>query len=148
MGKTRPKDIGTAAETAVKKVLQRYWPAADRSPLRGANDAGDIDGTGDFIWEVKGGAAAKTASEGQVQYWVDEAKREARHAKVPFGILVTQRGGYGSPRADQWWVHVDMSTLNRLMGGDYISADIVRIKLLDFLIMLGAMGWIQDTDAS
>jgi len=57
----RPRDIGTAAETAVVRVLREYFPEADRSPLRGHHDQGDIRGTGDFIWEVKAGNTARGA---------------------------------------------------------------------------------------
>lgn len=147
MGKTRPKDIGTAAETAVTKVLKAFWSTADRSVLRGSADQGDIHGTGVFIWEIKGGAAAKNASENQIRAWLMEAKREAAHANVPFGILVTQRGGFGLPRAGEWWAWLTVSDYSRLIAGNADTDAVLRIKLVDFLQVLSDMGWVADDNA-
>ena len=64
----RPMDIGTAAESAVVKVLREHgFPHAERRALHGSIDLGDITGTPGLAWEVKGGTTAKTAPEPIVQ---------------------------------------------------------------------------------
>ncbi|NAE18288.1 hypothetical protein, partial [Enterococcus hirae] len=66
----RPRDIGTAAETATVRYLRTAgFPHAERRALRGTHDCGDITGTPGLAWEVKGGQAAKGASDGQVAQW-------------------------------------------------------------------------------
>lgn len=100
----RPKDIGTMAETAVVRALRNLgFPHAERRALAGAYDLGDITGTPGLVWEVKGGNAAKTASDGQVEKWLDETERERINAGADYGILVVQRAGIGAANADRWW---------------------------------------------
>ena len=49
-----PRKRGTAAETAVTRWLRDHgFPHADRQPLRGGRDQGDIDITAGLIAEVK-----------------------------------------------------------------------------------------------
>lgn len=100
----RPKEIGTAAETAVVRYLRTAgWPHAERRALRGIADAGDITGTPGVCWEVKGGAAAKLASDGQVQEWLDDTDKERVTAGAAVGVLVLQRKGIGTANAGRWW---------------------------------------------
>ncbi len=100
----RPKQIGTAAETAVVRYLQLHGFAhAERRALRGTVDAGDIAGTPGVCWEVKGGEAAKSASDKQVESWLSDTDIETIHADADLGILVMQRAGYGPTRCGSWW---------------------------------------------
>lgn len=100
----RPKDIGTAAETAVVRFLQANgFPQAERRALHGAVDLGDITGTPGVCWEVKGGEAAKNASDGLVEQWLAEADAERRNAGAEIGVLVVQRRGIGPRNAGRWW---------------------------------------------
>ena len=104
----KPKAIGTAAESAVVKVMQRAgFPHAERRALRGGLDAGDITGIPGVVVEVKGGAAAKTASDAQVEDWLAETETERINAKADLAVLVVQRKGVGYPNADKWWAVVD-----------------------------------------
>lgn len=100
----KPKKIGTTAESAVTNYL-RYngFPYAERRALRGAEDAGDITGTPGVCWEIKGGDAARHASDGQVQKWLRDTDAEMIHAGADLGILVMQRAGYGPTRCGEWW---------------------------------------------
>lgn len=83
---TRPRDIGTRAETAVVRVLRDHgFPHAERRALRGSQDAGDITGTPGVVWEVKGGERAKNASHGQLSKWLHETSRE-RETAAPSGV--------------------------------------------------------------
>jgi hypothetical protein len=95
--------IGTATETAVVKVLRQYWPEAERRRLRGAEDWGDITGTPGIVWEVKGGAAARAASDAQIYNWLQETETERLNARAAIGVLVVQRKGIGAPNAGMWW---------------------------------------------
>lgn len=100
----RPKDIGTFAETAVVKAIRpRGFPHAERRALAGTHDLGDIVGTPGIVWEVKGGEAAKSASDGQIDKWLAETERERLNAEADMGVLVVQRRGIGAPNAHRWW---------------------------------------------
>lgn len=103
----RPKDIGTAAETAVVRYLRSAgFPHAERRALRGNQDAGDITGTPGVCWSVKGGAAAKAASDNQVSLWLAEAEKQKTNAGVDVFLLVLQRPGIGPANASRWWAIV------------------------------------------
>jgi hypothetical protein len=102
--KRRPRDIGTAAESAVVKYLQANgWPHAERRALRGNYDAGDITGTPGVCWEVKGGAAARTASDLDITRWMAELAAEVTNARADVGVLVVQRAAVGPANAHRWW---------------------------------------------
>lgn len=105
----RPKDIGTEAETAVVRYLRdNGWPHAERRALSGAKDLGDITGCPALVWEVKGGAAAKSAGPKDVDRWLDETETERLNASADIGILVKARAGYGVRRVGMWWAVVPL----------------------------------------
>lgn len=132
----RPKDIGTAAETAVVKALRQHgFPQAERRALAGAYDLGDITGTPGIVWEVKGGNAAKTASDGQVEAWLDETERERVNADAAFGVLVLQRAGIGAANADRWWA------VSREYVGPADREVTIRTTLADACLRLRSWGY-------
>lgn len=132
----RPKDIGTAAETAVVKALRQHgFPQAERRALAGAYDLGDITGTPGIVWEVKGGNAAKTASDGQVEAWLDETERERVNADAAFGVLVLQRAGIGAANAHRWWA------VRRLQLHDGETTITARMSLADVCAYFRVIGW-------
>jgi len=137
----RSKDIGTVAETAVVRFLQRNgWPSAERRALRGEHDAGDVTGTPGVAWEVKGGKAAKVASDMQVQKWLGETERERINAGADVGVLVMQRGGYGPARCGMWWAVLSLRWL--MPQADQISSTAtVRLTLDDMCQVLRHRGW-------
>ena len=149
----RPREIGTAAETAVVKVLRDYFPTADRSPLRGGHDQGDIRGTGDFIWEVKAGAQARgakslgEATAGRVTEWLRQTEVERVNARVRFGILVTVRGGVGPNNARRWWAWLSVAALADICGAAGHTNDYpVRLELGDLLDLLADQGFTPDVE--
>ena len=104
MSARRPRDIGTATESAVVRYLRTAgFPHAERRALRGTLDAGDITGVIGVVFECKGGMAAKTASDGLIQLWLDETMRQVANAGADVGILVVQRAGIGEVNAGRWW---------------------------------------------
>src|SRR6187402_1700806 len=103
----RSKNIGTAAESAVVKVCKRMgFPDAHRNSLHGAVDVGDIWIHRHVVVEVKGGEAAKTASDGQLDAWMRETRTERNSHDADIGILVVARKGVGPANADRWHAYM------------------------------------------
>lgn len=114
----KPKAIGTAAESAVVRVLKDAGFRAKRLTLHGSSDVGDVDCGHDAICiEVKGGHAAETASDGQIEKWLTETATERHNAGADIGILVVKRKGIGPANAGQWWAITNLWELDTLMGG-------------------------------
>ena len=114
---SKSKDIGTRAESAVVKALHRLgFPNAERRALAGVLDKGDIlvnpGSNMPVIVEVKGGDAAKYASDGQILRWMDETDTEVDNAEAHFGFLVVQRPGIGYPNAHRWWAVTSLGALD------------------------------------
>ena len=105
----KPKNIGTAAESAVVKYAKtRGFPAAERLALHGGKDIGDVRLRPGFHLEVKAGAQAQNPSPRQVGEWMEEAAVEGANAGAAC-FLVTRRKGYGSP--GDWRVWLTMGEL-------------------------------------
>ena len=145
----RPKDIGTAAETAVVRAARsRGFGLADRLTLTGQHDRGDVRLTpglvAGVIAEVKGGNAARNASDRMVRAWLAEAEQERTNADADVAILVTQRAGYAPARADQWWAYTTTGTLADLLESGVMPPDPeepVRVTLAAMLRLLRAAGY-------
>ena len=104
----RSKNIGTSAETHVVRYLQANgFPHADRRALKGSLDVGDILVCKGLIVEVKAGAAAENASDGQLRLWCAETSREKRNAKADTAFLVVKRKGHGIAKIGGWYVVQD-----------------------------------------
>ena len=92
MSKSKAK--GTAFETAVVRYLQANgFPYAERAPLAGNKDRGDITGTPGLVWECKN---AKTI---RLSEWIDETETETVNANADYGILIVKRPRHGNPAA-------------------------------------------------
>jgi hypothetical protein len=139
---SKAKQIGTAAETAVKNYLLSLGYTAmeaHRNVLKGSEDEGDVwlreSTRGLIVFEVKGGKAAKTASHEQIKKWMLEAEVERKHADANYGVLVTQRAGVGYPRAGEWWVYTTLKDLVKYkMRLDAVDAEqIVRLTLKEYM---------------
>jgi hypothetical protein len=142
----RPKAIGTAAETAVVRAARpRGFPHADRLTLTGNQDRGDVGLCPGVVIEVKGGAAARTASDGLIDAWLIETERERVHARADVAFLVIQRPGVGPTNAHRWWAWFRLGWLLPLVGGrghELGNADAaVRLHLDTALQLLRAAGY-------
>lgn len=136
---TRPKDIGTAGESAVVRYLQGHgFPHAERRALRGTYDCGDVVGIPGVCIEIKAGAAAKNASDGQVDLWLAETERERINAKADIGLLVLVRKGIGAPNAGRWWA---ITPVSQLTGHSEASDFPVRMHLWSAALLLRRRGY-------
>ncbi|MFC3984925.1 hypothetical protein [Streptosporangium jomthongense] len=141
----RPKDIGTAAETAVVRTLtQLGFPHAERRALAGAYDLGDITGTPGIVWEVKGGRQTKAPSDEQIAAWMAETEVERRNAGADIGVLVLQRHGVGPKNADRWWAYLRAQHVMTVhpAGPDFP----VRVQLAHASLLLRGIGYGQPLD--
>lgn len=137
----RPKQIGTAGETAVRKIVTPYFPDAHRLVLAGHADEGDIWLSKRFILEVKAGAQTRQIGDAQLAKWMVEANVEAANAGVDMGFLVVQRAGFGAPNAHRWWIYLTLGQLTVLASerGHRLRRSAsapVRMELGHFLVLL------------
>ncbi|MFT4225330.1 hypothetical protein [Micropruina sp.] len=147
----RPKQIGTAAESAlVKAARQDGFGQAERRALGGSKDLGDILLCPGVIIEVKAGKQTENPSDGQVAAWWAETRAEAVHAAADVALLVLRRRGKGDPLA--WWCWMDLRQLLHLtsvgiMPDERTSTVLIRASVADALRMLRAAGWGDPLDA-
>jgi hypothetical protein len=129
----KPKAIGTSAERAVVRALHTLgYPHAERRALAGIHDLGDITGTPGICWEIKGGEAAKNASDGQINDWLAETEKERQNARADIGVLIVQRRGVGAANAHRWWAYVTstvVATLADPSSAVYDEAPVVPVRL-------------------
>ncbi|MFC5187111.1 hypothetical protein [Actinomadura harenae] len=137
----KPKQRGTAAETAVVRYLRGHgWPSAERRALRGRDDAGDITGTPGIAWEVKGGDMARNASDNDIARWMVETEVERANARAAVGVLVVQRRGVGAPNAGRWWAVLPANS--PLLRGGPVDHDCpVRLVLADAVTLARHAGF-------
>lgn len=101
------KRKGTSFERLIADHLRTYWPYADRAPLTGNKDRGDIAGTPGIVWECKNAKTIKLSE------WLDETETERDNADAEIGVLVVKRRGHGDP-ADQYAI-VPLETMIDLL---------------------------------
>jgi hypothetical protein len=87
------KAKGTRFESAIVAFLRDHgWTHADRVPLSGSRDRGDVTlGPGSPVIE------SKNQNRHSLAEWLDEAEQEAAHADAPFGVAWVKRRGHTSP---------------------------------------------------
>jgi Holliday junction resolvase len=99
----KPKQKGTAAETAVVRYLRANgFPQADRAALHGSQDTGDITGIPDTVIEVK------NCKQLQLNQWLEELRCEFYTARklrgAWWGGLWVKK--YGSTNPGNWPVYI------------------------------------------
>lgn len=122
---SRPKDVGTKAETAVVRLLRAAGLAAERRALAGSADQGDIwVNGGRAVLEVKSRNRPVTLAE--VESWLVETERECIHAMAAgapadFCALVVKRPGSGPANAADWTVYARPCDAAWLLAGVQIA---------------------------
>ena len=110
------KSKGTAAETAVVRwARENGFGHADRQPLRGNRDAGDIALAPGVIVEVKN-RRLPTGHPTPVQLtdWMRQTEAERETSRADVGILVVKRAGTTDP--GRWFAYVTTGTFAALLG--------------------------------
>lgn len=113
----RSKAKGTAAETAVVRWARvNGFPGADRQPLRGNRDGGDIALAPGIILEVKSVATAASGQPGSklLETWLAQTDVETANAGAAHGLLVVKRSGTADP--GKWWCYIRLGEWLRLTG--------------------------------
>ena len=116
----RPKDIGTAAETAARRFLvDDGWPDCERRALTGNRDTGDLTVCRRplIVAEVKAGHAADKASPKVIADWIEQTDTEAVHAGAVLGVLIVARK-YRNPR--DWDAYMRACDWVLLLSGDEV----------------------------
>ena len=145
------KRIGTPFETQTVRYLQsRGFRWAERRPLSGAADRGDILVCPGVIVECKAGKAAMSASDGQIEKWLGETERERVNANAELALLVTKRSGIGANRMGEQWCHMDLGVLSDLVykrtdGGEQFEPIGIPVRthlalVVDLLLDAGYAG--------
>lgn len=140
----RPRALGTLAETAVTRTARtRGFPYAERVALHGRNDVGDLLLCPGVVVEVKGGDAARHATDRDIDRWLDETDRERRNAGAAAAFLVVQRRGVGTLNAHRWWAWWRTSWLPIPVDlwPATVAAVPVRMTLGDALTFLRTAGY-------
>lgn len=94
---SRNKTKGTAFEQSLVPLVRQYWPHTIRNSMNGSKDTGDLYMPGNELYIVE----AKNHAVLSLPKWDLEARREAKNAGVPFGVVVHKRFGKTAPEA-QW----------------------------------------------
>jgi hypothetical protein len=133
------KNKGTAAETAVVRwARDNGYPGADRQPLRGNRDAGDIDLCPGIVLEVKNhaGGAVGQPKPGLLHTWMAQAELERLNAGALFCPLVVKRGGTSDP--GRWFAYLKARDVAALMGAplDVVDPDAAWCTSLGSLVQL------------
>ena len=111
------KSKGTAAESALVRYMRANgYPGADRQPLRGNRDAGDILLCPGIVIEVKAHKSAGTGQPGHAQLaeWMAQAEAERVNAGAALCPLVVKRAGTADP--GRWWAYLPAWACAELMG--------------------------------
>lgn len=141
--------IGTKAATTVARTLALYgFPDAERRVLHGVRDQGDITGIPGVCIQVKGGDAARDASDRLIEAWLRTVEEQRVNARAHVGFLVVQRRGVGHVNAGRWWAVMSLNTLNGLLGGqrfcvarEGLAVRPVRMQLGDACRLLTYAGY-------
>lgn len=144
-----PRKKGTAAETAVVKWLRdNGFGQADRQPLRGTRDCGDITACPGIIIEVKAHRLPTGhPTAGQLAEWMRQTDDETVSAGADVGILVVKRPG--TTDVGRWHAYVTAWELAELIYPRMTSNAItspamespVMLTLADLVALLRAAGW-------
>lgn len=143
----RPKNIGTAGESAVVHYLRAHgFAGAERRALAGSADLGDITGCGPVVFEVKAGKAAQNAGAAQtklIDEWMAQTLCETQNARADYGLLVCKRAGVGAANAGLWWCFLRYDDFLALHGQHrpIAAVSVVRITLAEAVSLLRHAGY-------
>ena len=145
-----PRAKGTRAESALVKWLRvNGFGHADRQPLRGGRDQGDITACPGIVIEVKSyRLPTGVPTRGQLTEWMTQTEVERWNAAADIAVLVVKRPGTTDP--GRWFAYVTAWTLADLIAGTsrtVIPVDLpdleapVCLSVASLTALLRAAGW-------
>src|SRR5574344_1892182 len=121
----KPRQTGTRAESACTRFFRAHgFGGADRQPLRGGLDQGDIALAPGFVAEVTSYAQAATGQPppALLAKWMSECQTERINARADHGPLIVRRKG--TTDVGRWWAYVPLRDLVTLTSGRTVAADL------------------------
>lgn len=119
---SKSRDKGTFAESATVQYLRTNgFPYADRRPLSGAKDKGDILVAPGVIFEVK------SQKKMQLGPWLRETEVERVNANAEYAFLVMKPEGVGVTKTGKWLAATYMWMWNRMILQAWPGADSAAI---------------------
>lgn len=138
------KAKGTAGETACKRwLIDHGFPGADRQPLRGNRDCGDLGLTAGIVAEVKAyrlPTGYPTAA--QLTLWLAQAAVEKTNAGAAYCPLIVKRPGTSD--VGRWFAFLTMAEFAMLTGAHIpLEADYepVQLTVAGLALTLRAAGY-------
>lgn len=127
----KPKNKGTAAETAVNRFAQKHgFPDSVRNPLTGSKDCGDLTLCPQVIVEVK-------ADKGlDYPRFLRETFAERLNAGAAVGVCVVKPPGVAEARMNLWWMLLDAGTYDALEflagNNNFMASFLVQSEAVDY----------------
>lgn len=124
----KPRATGTRAETACTRWFRAHgYAGADRQPLRGNLDQGDIAAAPGLVIEVKSYTQAATGQPppALLAKWMTECETARTNARADVCPLIVRRKG--TTDVGRWWAYLPLRDLVTLTSGQTVAAD---LKLL------------------
>ena len=138
------KSKGTSAETAcVRWFRLNGFTGADRQPLRGNRDAGDLDLAPGLVAEIKAyRLPLGTPTAGQLAAWLDQADMEKVNAGARHCPLIVKRPG--TTDVGRWFAYLPFGDF-ALLTGAFVPEDLdtapVMMTVAHLAVVLRACGY-------
>lgn len=106
MAKQKPKDKGTAAETAVVQWAKKHgFYTAVRIALTGSKDTGDVRIASGVMAQVKNGYTEhREPTDFQVGEWLAQMEKQQKNGQWQYALLVHKRYGKSDPDMWRWFL--------------------------------------------
>jgi hypothetical protein len=126
----RSKAKGTSAETACVRWLHLHgFPHADRQPLRGNKDAGDIALTAGLVGEVKAyRLPTGYPTPAQLALWLEQAAAEKANAGAKHCVLIVKRPG--TTDVGRWYAFLPLGEFALLTEASHIPLSIDELPVM------------------
>lgn len=147
MGKTRPKDIGTRQETAIKDALNDFagYKVCERVILHGNKDHGDLRiEVHDLVLTGESKHCKRYPSVGMIESFKVQTVKENDNAGQDGGLLFVNLPGRSIQRMEVW---MRCETYIKLLGiaCDAVNATVLAHALLDGAHIDASHDWLRLT---
>jgi hypothetical protein len=137
----RSKIKGTKAETAVVKwFIENGYLDAERIPLAGADDHGDVRPVRGLVVQVKDGYTnGREPSDRLIRDWMQDLAMQRVNGGHSLGLLVHKRPGKGSPADWRWYINGN--AYSKALGGSLLWIPYIQLTGGAVLRFLDWCGW-------